>query len=69
MEFNPKTETYTLTLSGDLTDKAGKVKVVARNNGGEVTSEADLTVGGVAPEFKTKPIKCVVLEGWTIWRH
>jgi len=63
MEFNKKDSTYTLTLTGDVKDKKGKVKVVAKNNGGEVSSEAELTISGRLPEFVEKPIKCTVLEG------
>jgi len=62
-EFNKKESIYTLTLTGDVTAKKGKVKVVAKNNGGEAFSEAELTISGRHPEFKEKPIKCTVLEG------
>ena len=63
MEFNKKESTYTMTLTGDVKSKKGKVKVVAKNNGGEATSEAELTISGRLPEFTEKPIKCTVLEG------
>ena len=63
MEFNKKESTYSLTLTGDVKAKKGKIKVVAKNNGGEVSSEADLIVCGRLPEFSAKPIKCTVLEG------
>jgi len=63
MEFTKKESTYTLTLTGDVKDKKGKVKVVAKNNGGEATSEAELTISGRLPQFVEKPIKCTVLEG------
>ena len=63
MEFNKKESTYTLTLTGDVKDKKGKVKVVAKNNGGEASSEADLSISGRLPVFTEKPIKCTVLEG------
>ena len=62
-EFNKKDATYTLTLSGDVKGKQGKVKVVAKNNGGEASSEAELVISGRSPEFVEKPIKCTVLEG------
>jgi len=52
-----------MTLTGDVKDKKGKVKVVAKNNGGEASSEAELTISGRMPEFVEKPIKCTVLEG------
>ena len=52
-----------MTLTGDVLSKKGKVKVVAKNNGGEVSSEADLTISGRSPQFVAKPIKCTVLEG------
>ena len=63
VEFNKKDSTYTLTLTGNVKDKQGKVSVVAVNNGGEATSEADLIISGRLPEFVEKPIKCTVLEG------
>ena len=63
MEFNKKESTYSLTLSGDVKGKQGKVKVVAKNNGGEAMSEAQLVISGRSPEFIEKPIKCIVLEG------
>jgi len=62
-EFNKKESTYSLTLTGDVKAKQGKVKVVAKNNGGEASSEADLVTSGRLPEFSAKPIKCTVLEG------
>jgi len=62
-EFNKKESTYTLTLTGDVKAKQGKVKVVAKNNGGEASSEAELVISGRLPEFTAKPIKCTVLEG------
>ena len=64
MEYNKKDSTYTLTLTGDLKERKGKVKVVAKNNGGEVTSEAELIISGQAPVFIEKPVKCTVLEGY-----
>lgn len=63
MEFNKKESTYTLTLTGDVKGKKGKVKVVAKNNGGEASSEAELIISGRLPVFTAKPIKCTVLEG------
>ena len=63
MEFNKKESTYSLTLTGDVIAKKGKVKVVAKNNGGEASSEADLIISGRLPQFSAKPIKCTVLEG------
>ena len=63
MEFNKKESTYTLTLTGDVKGKKGKVKVVAKNNGGEASSEAELIISGRLPVFVEKPIKCTVLEG------
>ena len=62
-EFNAKESVYTLTLTGNLKEKSGKVKILAKNNGGEVTSEAELIISGSSPEFEMKPIKCTVLEG------
>jgi len=62
-EYISKTSSYQLTLVGDLKDKAGKVKVVAENIGGEASSEAELTISGRAATFLEKPIKCTVLEG------
>jgi len=63
MEFDKKESTYTMKLTGDVKAKQGKVKVVAKNNGGEASSEADLTTSGRLPELSAKPIKCAVLEG------
>ena len=63
IEFNKRESTYSLTLTGNVKDKSGKVKVVARNNGGEVYSESELIICGRAPEFLEKPIKCTILEG------
>ena len=63
MQFIKKDDTYTLTFTGDLTDKAGKIKAVGKNKGGEAKTEATLTIQGRAPKFGDKPIKCTVLEG------
>ena len=63
MEFNKKDSIYTITLTGNVKEKAGKVKIIAKNNGGEVISEADLIISGRLPVFVVKPIKCTVLEG------
>lgn len=62
-EFVTKTSSYQLTLTGNLKDKGGKVKVVAENIGGEASSEAELTISGRAATFAEKPIKCTILEG------
>ena len=62
-ECDSKKSLYHLNISGDLKGKDGKVKVVAKNVGGEASTEADLIVSGSAPEFVESPIKCTVLEG------
>ena len=62
-EFISKTNSYQLTLTGDLKDRGGNVKVVAENVGGEASSEAELTISGRAATFVEKPIKCTVLAG------
>jgi hypothetical protein len=63
IEYNKKDALYMLTLTGNVKDKKGKVKVVAKNNGGEVSSESELIICGRAPEFVEKPLKCTILEG------
>lgn len=63
VEYNKKESLYTLNLIGNVKDKAGKVKIVAKNNGGEVSSESELIICGRAPEFVEKPLKCTILEG------
>lgn len=63
MEYNSKESIYTLTMTGNLKEKKGKTKIVAKNNGGEVFSEAELIISGQIPVFAVKPIKCTVLEG------
>jgi len=63
VDFNKKESLYILTLTGNVKDKKGQVKVVARNNGGEVSSESELIICGRAPEFIEKPQKCTILEG------
>jgi hypothetical protein len=63
VEYTKKDALYTLTLTGNVKDKKGKVKVVAKNNGGEVSSESELIICGRAPEFVEKPLKCTILEG------
>ena len=62
-EYIAKSSSYQLTLTGDLKDKGGKVKIIAENVGGEATSEAELTISGRAATFVEKPIKCTVLAG------
>lgn len=66
IEYNTKESVYTLALTGDLKEKKGKIKIVAKNNGGEVFSEAELIISGQTPVFAVKPIKCTVLEGLQI---
>ena len=63
IEYIQKDSIYSLTLLGNLEGKSGKVKVVAKNVGGEVTSEADLVISGQPPSFIEPPIKCTILEG------
>ena len=63
MEYTKKDSTYTLTLSGSLKEKQGKITVVGKNNGGDSSSEAELVINGQAPVFIEKPLKCTVLEG------
>lgn len=58
-----KDSMYSVTLTGNLKDKEGKVKVVGKNNGGEDSAECKLTIGGRAPTFVEKPLKCTILEG------
>ncbi len=62
-EVNPKTMMYTLHLLNDITYKAGTIKVVAKNGGGEDSCSSTLKIGGRAPEFIEKPLKCTVLAG------
>ena len=60
---NPKDNTYTLTLSGDLQGMSGDVKVVATNAGGKALCESNMKIQGRAPIFIEKPLKCTILEG------
>lgn len=64
-EYVKKDNAYIMTMTGDLSGKDGKVKVIAKNNGGEDSCEAELTIKGRAPSFVEKPLKCTVLEGET----
>jgi hypothetical protein len=64
-EYIKKDNAYIMTLTGDLRGKDGKVKIVAKNNGGEASCEAQLTIKGRAPTFVEKPMKCTILEGGT----
>ncbi|XP_023933258.1 titin isoform X1 [Lingula anatina] len=64
-DFIKKDNTFTLTIDDCMPDKMGPVKVVAKNNGGDVSAECKLTVEGRAPSFVQKPIKCTVMEGST----
>ena len=52
--------------------RKGQVKVVAKNGGGEDSCVATLSIGGRAPEFIEKPLKCTVLDGTcsiSVYRH
>ena len=55
-----------MTLTNDLSDMGGDIKVVAVNQGGEDTCTANLNVRGRAPTFIEKPLKCTILEGETL---
>ena len=61
--YNKKDLTFSLTLTGNVKGMNGKIKVIAKNNGGEATSEAEMIISGSAPTFVERPIKCTVLEG------
>ncbi len=63
MEVDEKSKMYTLTLLHALGGKEGDVKLVARNGGGEDSCTSKLTIGGRAPEFIERPLKCTVLDG------
>ena len=52
-------------MTGDINGKQGHVNVIAKNIGGEASTECDLVIKGRAPTFIEKPIKCTVLEGDT----
>ena len=52
-------------MTGDLRSRGGKVKVIAKNIGGEADTQCDLVIKGRAPTFIDRPIKCTVLEGDT----
>ena len=63
MEVDEKSKVYSLTLLKDLRGREGQVKVTGRNGGGEDSCASQLTIGGRAPEFIEKPLKCTVLDG------
>lgn len=62
-DYVKKDSTYHLTLTGNLKGRSGKIKVIAKNAGGEDSCSSDLTVRGRAPTFIEKPLKCTILEG------
>ena len=64
-DYDKRTSVYTLHMTGDLRGRGGKVKVIAKNIGGEADTQCDLTIKGRAPTFIERPIKCTVLEGDT----
>ena len=63
-DFDEKDNTYSMTLLGNIKDKSGPVKVIAKNIAGEASCNAKLTVRGRAPTFIEKPAKCTILEGF-----
>jgi len=63
IESSKKDDTFTLTFFGNIKDCVGTVRLVARNSGGEVVSEASLTISGRPPAFIEKPYTSQVLPG------
>ena len=66
IESIEKDDQYALTFIGNVKDRVGKVKLVAQNSGGQVTTEATLTVSGRPPTFVEKPFTSRVLQG--LWK-
>ncbi|XP_074642623.1 twitchin-like [Tubulanus polymorphus] len=64
-DYDKKTDLHTLTFIDTMPDIGGKLKCLAKNNAGEASCEAILTVRGRAPIFIDKPIKCTVLADLT----
>lgn len=54
---------YTLTFIGNIKNRVGKVRLVAKNSGGEVITEGTLTIYGRPPAFLEKPYTSQVLAG------
>ena len=63
IDVDEKAKLYHLTLLHDLKGKDGEVKVTAKNGGGEDSCASKLVIGGRAPKFIEKPLKCTVLDG------
>ena len=63
IDVDEKKKIYTMTLLHDLKGKDGQVKVIAKNGGGEDSCTSKLVIGGRAPTFIEKPLKCTVLNG------
>lgn len=63
IDFEPKSNVYSLTILDNLKGMSGKVRVLAVNKEGEATAEATLKVTGRAAKFLEKPHKCTVVCG------
>ena len=63
IEVDEKNKRYTMTLLHDLKGKDGEVTLVTKNGGGEDSCTSKLIIGGRAPIFIEKPLKCTVLDG------
>jgi len=64
----PEENLFILTLVGNIRNRAGNVKLSAKNSAGEVTVEANLSVAGSPPEFTEPPYISQVLEGQFVCR-
>ena len=54
---------FMLTLIGNIRAQTGRVKLLAKNEAGEATVEADLSVAGSPPTFAENPYVSEVLDG------
>ena len=65
IESTKKDNIFSLTFVGNIKNYVGVVRLVARNSGGEVFTEASLTISGRPPAFIEKPYTCQVQPGNT----